>query len=212
MARAGIKIASASTDAEAEAAWQSLGSNTTGTALAVMGAKSIAKGAGVDTTGVRGTARAVKHVFTESGSAIKNSATGIYNAAKSGYGIRGKFDAVKSEVSTQAGDFATTVKGNYNNAVYGTKTKIDDDAVALDKKSNDLQSKINETKNPIKKSALERQKATIDAKKAALDEIKGKNAWDDVNSVIENNKAQIATKKSELASATTKADKAKIQA
>lgn len=45
MAKAGVRIASATTDAEAEAAWQSMGSSTATVAATVVGAKAYAKGA-----------------------------------------------------------------------------------------------------------------------------------------------------------------------
>lgn len=214
MGKAAINIATAQTDAEAEAAWQSLGSNTTAAALAVTGAKAVAKANGVNTQGFKGTVDSVKYVFSESGSAIKSSATGVMNAAKSasGTGISGKYNAVKNEVSAQAGQFKATVKNNYNNTVYGTKGKIDDDAASLNKKSNELQQKIDKAKDGSpEKVKLQKQQSEVNAKRDGIQEINRKNTWDDANATIDANKTKLSSKQNELARATTDADKARIQ-
>ena len=213
MGKAAINIATAQTDAEAEAAWQSLGSNTTAAALAVTGAKAVAKANGVNTQGLKGTVDSVKYVFSESGSAIKSSATGVMNAAKSasGTGISGKFNAVKNEVSAQAGKFKATVKDNYNNTVYGTKGKIDDDAASLNKKSNELQQKIDKAKDGSpEKAKLQKQQSQLNAKRDGIQEINNKNTWESANKTIEANKTQLNAKQNELARA-PQADKARIQ-
>lgn len=90
MAKAGIRIANATTDAEAEAAWQSMGSSTATVAATVVGAKAYAKGAapknGVDASrydGVRGSFRAVGRTFTDTGRNIGKGVTAVKDGAVS---------------------------------------------------------------------------------------------------------------------------------
>ena len=78
-------IATADTDAEAEAAWQSLGSNTTAGALAVAGAKAVAKGSAANPSefdGIGGYAKATKQVLQDSGKAVSESFNGFKTAYK----------------------------------------------------------------------------------------------------------------------------------
>ncbi len=89
MAKAGIRIASATTDAEAEAAWQSMGSSTATVAATVVGAKAYAKGSAANATeaakydGVRGSFRAVGRTFTDTGRNIGKGLTAVKDGAVS---------------------------------------------------------------------------------------------------------------------------------
>lgn len=69
------KAATAKTDAEAEAAWQSIGSGTVGIGLSVAGAKGSLKAAKVDVSGYKGVTGAIK----ATGKTFKYSAVGIKN-------------------------------------------------------------------------------------------------------------------------------------
>ncbi len=78
MARAGINIMTASTDAEAEAAWQSMGSSTTAVGLSLYGAKQYAKATGVENAGIR---NGVKAVFKDSKDAVVNGYKAVRDAS-----------------------------------------------------------------------------------------------------------------------------------
>lgn len=130
MAKAGIRIANATTDAEAEAAWQSMGSSTATVAATVVGAKSYAKGAaqanGVDPArydGIRGSFRAVGRTFTDTGRNIKAgydaAKTGLSNFAnmtpaeiKAAAGV--KYDAAKNWLTTKYNAGVQGVQNGYN--------------------------------------------------------------------------------------------------
>ena len=78
MARAGVNIMTATTDAEAEAAWQSMGSSTTAVGLSLYGAKQYAKSTGVENAGVRD---GVKAVFKDSKDAVVNGYKAVRDAS-----------------------------------------------------------------------------------------------------------------------------------
>ena len=69
------KAATAKTDAQAEAAWQSIGSGTVGIGLSVAGAKGSLKAAKVDVSGYKG----VRGAINATGKTFKYSADGIKN-------------------------------------------------------------------------------------------------------------------------------------
>lgn len=94
------KAATAKTDAEAEAAWQEIGSGTTAVVGAVAGAKGALKSAGVSApkgTGIKGSIKALKDCTEIAGK-------GVYNA--------GKYAFTHSPVKT-----ANVVKGYYTNTM-----------------------------------------------------------------------------------------------
>lgn len=76
--KAGINIYNAKTDAEAEAACQSLGSSVTAVATSVWGARGYAKANGVDVSGIKGTKNAVVKTFQDAGSNISAGKTYLF--------------------------------------------------------------------------------------------------------------------------------------
>ena len=115
LGKAAVNVATAKTDAEAEQAWQGVGSNSVALGLSIVGAKSVAKSmhAGADYSGWRGTANAVKDVFVDSGKAIGSNFEGISSAQS----LSANLSTIKSNVGNNLTEFGTHVKGNYYNAV-----------------------------------------------------------------------------------------------
>lgn len=209
-------IATADTDAEAEAAWQSLGSNTTAGALAVAGAKAVAKGSAANPSefdGIGGYAKATKQVFQDSGKAVSESFNGFKTAYKgAGEGITTKLGALKEEGIAQKNSFTGKVTENYNKAVYGTKGKIENEANKLDKEIADKQKQAKDIKD--KKSPeytkIKEEISTLKVKKAAIEEMNQKASWEEGNDIITKRNADLAQKKAELSKATTDAEKSRL--
>lgn len=209
-------IATADTDAEAEAAWQSLGSNTTAGALAVTGAKAVAKGSAANPSefdGIGGYAKATKQVFQDSGKAVSESFNGFKTAYKgAGEGITTKLGALKEEGIAQKNSFTGKVTENYNKAVYGTKGKIENEASKLDKEIADKQKQAKDIKD--KKSPeytkIKEEISTLKVKKAAIEEMNKKASWEEGNEIITKQNADLAQKKAELSKATTDAEKSRL--
>lgn len=209
-------IATADTDAEAEAAWQSLGSNTTAGALAVAGAKAVAKGSAANPSefdGIGGYAKATKQVFQDSGKAVSESFNGFKTAYKgAGEGITTKLGALKEEGIAQKNSFTGKVTENYNKAVYGTKGKIENEASKLDKEIADKQKQAKDIKD--KKSPeytkIKEEISTLKVKKAAIEEMNKKASWEEGNEIITKQNADLAQKKAELSKATTDAEKSRL--
>jgi len=205
MGKAAIDIATADTDAEAEAAWQSLGSNTTAGALALVGAKAVAKSsAGANAAefdGATGYLKAGKQVFKDSGKAIADSATGFKNAyTNAGSGFEAKFNAVKTEAGAQKTAFVGKVKGNFENTVYGTKEKVADDAKAVDEELKETQSKKTEIKdkNSTEYKKAEAKEAELTAKRDAMNEVNNTNSWEDGRAAIDKMKADLESQRKGL--------------
>ena len=209
-------IATADTDAEAEAAWQSLGSNTTAGALAVAGAKAVAKGSAANPSefdGIGGYAKATKQVFQDSGKAVSESFNGFKTAYKgAGEGITTKLGALKEEGIAQKNSFTGKVTENYNKAVFGTKGKIKNEASKLDKEIADKQKQAKDIKD--KKSPeytkIKEEISTLKVKKAAIEEMNQKASWEEGNDIITKRNADLAQKKAELSKATTDAEKSRL--
>lgn len=209
-------IATADTDAEAEAAWQSLGSNTTAGALAVAGAKAVAKGSAANPSefdGIGGYAKATKQVFQDSGKAVSESFNGFKTAYKgAGEGITTKLGALKEEGIAQKNSFTGKVTENYNKAVYGTKGKIENEASKLDKEIADKQKQAKDIKD--KKSPeytkIKEEISTLKVKKAAIEEMNQKASWEEGNDIITKRNADLAQKKAELSKTTTDAEKSRL--
>ena len=209
-------IATADTDAEAEAAWQSLGSNTTAGALAVAGAKAVAKGSAANPSefdGIGGYAKATKQVFQDSGKAVSESFNGFKTAYKgAGEGITTKLGALKEEGIAQKNSFTGKATENYNKAVYGTKGKIENEASKLDKEIADKQKQAKDIKD--KKSPeytkIKEEISTLKVKKAAIEEMNKKASWEEGNDIITKQNADLAQKKAELSKATTDAEKSRL--
>ena len=101
MVKAGANIMTASTDAEAEAAWQSMGSSTTAVAASLYGAKKYASAkAGADVS----LKDSVKTVFKDSGSTIKAGFNKLTSESPSSLWAKGKAKV------TSAKDYATGLK------------------------------------------------------------------------------------------------------
>lgn len=209
-------IATSDTDAEAEAAWQSLGSNTTAGALAVAGAKAVAKGSAANPSefdGIGGYAKATKQVFQDSGKAVSESFNGFKTAYKgAGEGITTKLGALKEEGIAQKNSFTGKVTENYNKAVYGTKGKIENEASKLDKEIADKTTQRNKisdkTSNEYKK--LDNEINTLTKKRDAINNMNEKKSWEQGNEIITKQKADLAQKKAELSKATTDAEKSRL--
>lgn len=214
--KSAINIATADTDAEAEAAWQSLGANTTAGALALAGAKAVAKSSAANPAefdGVTGYFKAGKQVFKDSGNAIADSFTGFKSAYKgAGEGFSAKTTALKNEYTAQKDAFTGKVTENYNKAVYGTKEKISEDSTKLDKEIKEKTTEKNKIKN---KNSEEYKKAETEInrltqKRNAIDEMNKQTSWEKGNEIITNKTNELAQKKAELAKATTDTDKTRL--
>lgn len=122
--KAAYNIATAETDAQAEAAWQSMGSSAATIAATAVGAKGYAKGSaaanGVDAAryeGARGTLRAVGRTFTDSGRNMK--AGWDYSTAKFGQVTQAYKDGVLKDKLVAKYDSAV-----HDAQVYGRYARI----------------------------------------------------------------------------------------
>lgn len=209
-------IATADTDAEAEAAWQSLGSNTTAGALAVAGAKAVAKGSAANPSefdGIGGYAKATKQVFQDSGKAVSESFDGFKTAYKgAGEGITTKLGALKEEGIAQKNSFTGKVTENYNKAVYGTKGKIENEASKLDKEIDDKTAQRNKISDTTSKEykKIDREINTLTQKRDAIKNMNETKSWEQGNEIITGQSKTLAEKKAELSKATTDAEKSRL--
>ena len=209
-------IATADTDAEAEAAWQSLGSNTTAGALAVAGAKAVAKGSAANPSefdGIGGYAKATKQVFQDSGKAVSESFNGFKTAYKgAGEGITTKLGALKEEGIAQKNSFTGKVTENYNKAVYGTKGKIENEVSKLDKEIDDKTAQRNKISDTTSKEykKIDREINTLTQKRDAIKNMNETKSWEQGNDIITKQNADLAQKKAELSKATTDAEKSRL--
>ena len=209
-------IATADTDAEAEAAWQSLGSNTTAGALAVAGAKAVAKGSAANPSefdGIGGYAKATKQVFQDSGKAVSESFNGFKTAYKgAGEGITTKLGALKEEGIAQKNSFTGKVTENYNKAVYGTKGKIENEASKLDKEIDDKTAQRNKISDTTSKEykKIDREINTLTQKRDAIKNMNETKSWEQGNEIITGQSKTLAEKKAELSKATTDAEKSRL--
>lgn len=130
MAKAGYNIATAETDAEAEAAWQSMGSSTATVAATVAGARSYAKSAAVENgqtaeqaaesyKGIKGTFKAVKDTTSDAKTNVtagykfaKGKLADGYHAVKTSY----KNGTLKSDAKAAYDNVRTSVKEAYDMA------------------------------------------------------------------------------------------------
>ncbi len=128
MAKAGYNIATAETDAEAEAAWQSMGSSTATVATTVIGAKSYAKGQAIKQgktpteaseaySGPSGTLKAMKDTAADAGHNVKagykftkGKLADGYHAVKTSY----KNGTLKSDAKEIYNNVKTNVKDAYD--------------------------------------------------------------------------------------------------
>ncbi len=209
-------IATADTDAEAEAAWQSLGSNTTAGALAVAGAKAVAKGSAANPSefdGIGGYAKATKQVFQDSGKAVSESFNGFKTAYKgAGEGITTKLGALKEEGIAQKNSFTGKVTENYNKAVYGTKGKIENEVSKLDKEIDDKTAQRNKISDTTSKEykKIDREINTLTQKRDAIKNMNETKSWEQGNEIITGQSKTLAEKKAELSKATTDAEKSRL--
>lgn len=209
-------IATADTDAEAEAAWQSLGSNTTAGALAVAGAKAVAKGSAANPSefdGIGGYAKATKQVFQDSGKAVSESFNGFKTAYKgAGEGITTKLGALKEEGIAQKNSFTGKVTENYNKAVYGTKGKIENEVSKLDKEIDDKTAQRNKISDTTSKEykKIDREINTLTQKRDAIKNMNETKSWEQGNEIITGQSKTLAEKKAELSKATTDAEKTRL--
>lgn len=184
------KAATAKTDAEAEAAWQSIGSGVTGIGLSVAGAKGSLKAAGVkvpQAKGIKGAAQATVETFRYSKNGIVKGykyvkANGIVNSAKAAG------TAMKTNWET-----AMASKNAHANTVESFATKYDAKIAKNNKKIDKLLDEIvkleeNPTKNAKAIAKKKNQLAALNQENIRLGNMK--------NSIPENpatvnNKARI---------------------
>lgn len=219
LAKGVYNVATAETDAEAENAWQQVGSGTTATVLAVTGAKAVAKGmhaeqaAAGEFDGIAGAGRAVKTVFSDSYEAASNSFSGIKTAANGATVIKDKFSAVKEEIVSQGAELKATAKNNFNEVVYGTKGKV---AADTEKVAEDLRTAEKDLAKIADKESAEYVKTSqkvsdLRAKHEAMTEINRQTSYKDANEIIEQTKSTLESKKTALAETTDEAAKANLQ-
>ena len=206
LAKGAIRAASATTDAEAEAAWQSIGGSTTGLALSVVGARAVAKGSGATIDkGIRGYGQGVKHVFKTSKDAAVNSFQGVKSAwqSEAGMGTVAKLKAVKTEVwENQGGNFAKTIKTNYNNSVSGIKNKIANESESLNNKKATYEQRANNAKTNKERELWNKKAENTQRQINARDEINNTNSYEQAQNIIESKQTQIREKAEALKTAT----------
>ena len=184
------KAATAKTDAEAEAAWQSIGSGVTGIGLSVAGAKGSLKAAGVkvpQAKGIKGAVQATVETFRYSKNGIVKGykyvkANGIVNSAKAAG------TAMKTNWET-----AMASKNAHSNAMESLETKYDAKIAKNNQKMDKLLNELVELeKNPVKNAkkiaAKKNEWASLNQENVRLNNMK--------NSIPENpatvnNKARI---------------------
>lgn len=223
IAKAGVQAALADSDAEAEQAWQSLGSNGVALGLSVAGAKAVAKSthateaANNKFSGLKGLWNSVKTVAKDSYKPIGNAFEGVKDA----YQGASLLDKVKNSgtkfsenVTAQYKDFKGNVGTNYKNVVYGSATKVENEAAALDKQRADLEKKMSSVSDKTSKhyKSLEAKLKEVEVRQEAMREINTATSWQDANSKIEANKALLESKKANFKAVMTDAQKAKIKA
>ncbi len=212
LAKAGIQAYNAKTDAEAESAWQSIGSNGTALGLSLVAAKSVAKSYNPDGnySGVRGTVRALGDLGKEALAPGKEA----WLAAKAGYqagGLTQAANTLRTNVTGQFGEFTTTVRGNFNRIVFGTQSNIKDESKALSEQEQRLQEQLDKTTEGTKQHEfLQKQLSDIQAKQQAMNEINQCSSWEEAHAKIENGRAELQAKQAELAKATDPALKADL--
>lgn len=215
VAKGAYRAATATTDAEAEAAWQSIGSSTTALGLSVAGARAVAKGAHAAEAaagrydGAKGLVNGVKDVFVDSGNAIKNSAVGVKNAWQGAAGetVLGKLDAVKNNVVEQGREFGAQVKTNYNNVTTNIKNKISKENESLEAKQAKYQEKANSAKSEAAKKVYQKQADKIQQEIAARNEMNGVKNYQEGKDLIASREAELAKVKGDLKDAIASGDK-----
>ncbi len=207
--KAAINAALADTDAEAEQAWQSLGSNGVALGLSVAGAKSVAKSshaaeaAAGKFDGVTGTWNAVKTTFTDAAKPAINAFEGVKDAYQGATTLDKVINAgskVKSNVTAQAEEFSTQVGNNFNKTIYGTSSKIESEANKLAEKKTRLEERRDAItdKNSTAYKTLDKKVKTVEAQQKAMSEINQMNSWEEANAYIDDGKdvlAQLKAKK-----------------
>lgn len=108
------KAFTAKTDAEAEAAWQTIGSGATAVAGSIAGAKSALKSAKVDISGYKGLTGAVK----ATGQSFKYA----YNNTKAGLGYV-KANGITNSINVAKNTLTTNFKNNWETAFKSTNAK-----------------------------------------------------------------------------------------
>lgn len=220
LAKAGIAAANAKTDAEAEAAWQSIGSNSTALGLSLLGAKSLAKAnaaAGVEGysgnySGVSGTMRAAWHVGKHAFSPVKSAFVAAKAGAVGGGGLTGAMKGLRTDVSAQWGEFATTVKGNYNRIVFGTQNNIAEDAKSLAEREQKLSDKLAKSKEGTHEhELLQRQYNEVHTKRLATEKMNGVSSTNEGQTIIDKNVEALDAQKAQLAKTTDVTERAQIQ-
>ena len=184
------KAATAKTDAEAEAAWQSIGSGVTGIGLSVAGAKGGLKAAKVDVSGMKGIRGAVKATgesFKYAGKNIKNG----YEYVKA----NGVTESAKAAGQTMKTNWESAMasKNAHANTVESFATKYDAKIAKNNKKMDELFNEIvkleeNPTKNAKAIAKKKNKLAALNQENIRLGNMKNNIPE---NPVTVNNKARI---------------------
>ena len=222
MAKSAYDIVTADTDAEAEAAWQSLGSNTVATGLAITGAKAVAKsnaaaaGESVEQfNGIDGAAKAVKSVFKTSKDAVASNFKGVSYNSNAGIieNLKTAKDTVSENFKANKTAFKDQVSKNFNETIYGTNAKIANDVKEMKKEEASLKK---EMKGMDKKSDAYKAKQTkldeLQAKREGVEQINKATSYEEGYKTVKENETKLASLKENLTKATTDAQKDKINA
>ncbi len=192
VAKAGLNAALADSDAEAEQAWQNLGSNGLALGLSIYGAKSIAKSNAANAKEatkydgiLKGSWESVKHVFKKSAEPFQNSFKGVGNAYKGASLTEKVTNAakhVKDNAIAEGKAFGKQVHKNANDILFGSKTTVADKKTKLSEEKENLQKQVNDPK--IDKKSIEYKKAqtrlkTIEAEQKAIAEMENITSWEE---------------------------------
>lgn len=189
------KAATAKTDAEAEAAWQTIGSGATAVAGSVAGAKSALKTAKVDVSSYKGLTGAIK----ATGQSFKYA----YNNTKAGLGYI-KANGITNSVNTAKNTMATNFKTNWESAFKSTNAKEN----AKSQMNAKYEAKI--AQNNAKSEALMKEIANLQ-KDPTKNATKITQKQNELASILHENTRLEARRTSLPETVTTKNNKAKMQ-
>ena len=211
IAKGAVRAASATTDAEAEAAWQSIGSSTTALGLAAVGARAVAKGTHGASAGkydgAKGLWNGVKDSFVDSYNAVGKFGTGVKTSWQASLGkpTVSRFKAVKDNVVEQGRAFDKTVKANYKKATTNIEGKIKTENEYLENQKAKYQERADKAKNDRVKEFYQKKVSETQAKIEARNEMNNAKTFDEGTEILNTREAEIA----ELQKQYTEAVKAK---
>ena len=189
------KAATAKTDAEADAAWQNIGSGATAIVGSVAGAKSALKSAKVDVSGYKGVSGALKATGKTFKYSYDKTGSGISYVKNNGYGK--SFRAAKDSLTNnfKAGWEATFKSTNAKENVKAKfEAKYDDKIAKIDTKSDALAKEIAILeKDPIKnKAKISKKRNQLKALLHDRTVLNSRKSQIPVDVTVKNNQAKIA--------------------